>query len=244
MLKIETRLGARRLATRIFLASCIGCVSQNDLSSYSNGSSAVVTPPASGELPSAERGDAGVVMAGVDAGGVETLPAEGQGAEEIPLEQPSANPTIDPVPAVPEPPVSAAPVCTAAGEFTSLGSCYLLSDSVSTWQAARELCQAWGGDLVEIGSAEENATLRERSDDDAWLGATDQDSEGIFRWAGGGTLDYTAWAAGQPDNYLGENCVELRALDDAWNDVPCTSDKRALCERPLPDAVGDSAGSQ
>jgi Lectin C-type domain len=245
MPKTQTRLGSSLLGTGLFLAGCIGCMSEKDLSSYSEGSSAVVAPRASEDLPFADSGDEAVSIANVDAGGVETPPAEGQPPADISLDQPTGNPPIDPVSMVPEPTIGAAAACTGAGEFTIPGSrsCYLLTDTVSTWPVARQLCQAWGGDLVEIRSAEENATLTERSQDDAWLGATDQDSEGLFRWAGGGALDYTAWGAGQPDNYLGENCVELRAMDDAWNDVPCTSNKRAWCERPLPDASGESAGS-
>jgi hypothetical protein len=126
--------------------------------------------------------------------------------------------------------------CDAAGEFTTTAtsSCYLLGDATSSWRDARDACDAWGGDLVEIGSAEENLALRDRSDVDAWIGANDLDLEGTFVWAGGAPVEFAAWAFLQPDDNQGsEDCGELRALDDAWNDVPCTGNtqKRALCER-------------
>jgi hypothetical protein len=113
-------------------------------------------------------------------------------------------------------------------------SCYILADDVFAWQDARDLCQAWGGDLVEIGSFEENGALAGRIGGSVWIGATDQAEEGVFRWAGGAPLVYAGWSFNQPNNLQGnEDCAELRALDQRWSDVPCTDDvsRRALCER-------------
>jgi C-type mannose receptor len=109
-----------------------------------------------------------------------------------------------------------------------------VGDTTLSWQDARDFCQAWGGDLVEIGSAEENAELTERIDGAAWIGASDQAEEGTFVWPGGNSLDYEAWFEGQPNNLQGlEDCVELRAIDGQWADTPCMGNvsRQALCER-------------
>jgi hypothetical protein len=132
--------------------------------------------------------------------------------------------------------VDAAAACATMGGFTiaATSSCYMLGDNVFTWQDARSFCQAWGGDLVQIDSLEENLALAQAMDESAWIGATDQDEEGIFRWAGGAPLTYAGWSANQPNNLDGnEDCTELRSFDERWSDVPCTGDvtRRALCER-------------
>jgi hypothetical protein len=133
-------------------------------------------------------------------------------------------------------PATVAIDCGAVGGFTisSTSSCYFLSDATFSWQMARSLCQAWGGDLVELGSPEENGALAPLVTGSVWTGANDEEQEGIFRWAGGGLLDYTAWAPNQPDNWEGvEDCGELSGFDQLWNDRPCTDSfaKQALCER-------------
>lgn len=89
-------------------------------------------------------------------------------------------------------PADAADRCTAAEGFTiaETASCYRLGASALAWQEARSDCQAWGGDLVEIGSAEENAALAGLIPGNVWIGANDQENEGDFRWAGGEPLDY------------------------------------------------------
>jgi hypothetical protein len=146
----------------------------------------------------------------------------------------------DAAPVAPQPAVDAPDDCAAVGGFKlSVNSaCYMLGDTTFAWQDARHFCQAWGGDLVEIGSPEENALVAEHIRGSAWIGATDQDQEGVFRWTGGDPLTgFAVWAAGQPDNLQGdEDCSELRAFDREWRDVPCTGDvaRQALCERPPP----------
>lgn len=66
--------------------------------------------------------------------------------------------------------------CAAMGGFEIgvTASCYMLGDNVFSGQDARSFCQAWGGDLVAIGSLEESAALARHVDDSVWIGANDQ----------------------------------------------------------------------
>jgi hypothetical protein len=157
-------------------------------------------------------------------------PAASEPAASEPAMPGDVSPTAPPA-------ADAAASCATIGGFTiaETSSCYLLGDNVFAWQDARSFCQAWGGDLVEIGSSEENAALAQRLDDSVWIGANDQEEEGTFRWAGGEPLGYAGWSFNQPNNLQGnEDCSELRAADQGWSDVPCTGNilRRALCERP------------
>jgi hypothetical protein len=184
-------------------------------------------PIASGQTTSAageEQNPAGVPL--------EPAPASLGGNEPA-----SAEATLSDAGTPVRPAVDAADECAASGGFTisDTSSCYLVGDTALSWQEARTFCQAWGGDLVQIGSAEENAQLAQRIDEAAWLGATDLEVEGTFRWLGGDPLEYTEWFMGQPNNLQGlEDCTELRAIDGQWADLPCTDEvaRQALCERP------------
>lgn len=133
-------------------------------------------------------------------------------------------------------PLPVASDCRALGGFaiSSTSSCYSFLVATFSWQRARNVCQEWGGDLVEIGSAEENGALAALATGSVWIGANDEEQEGTFRWAGGGLVDYAAWAPNQPDNWEGvEDCGELHGFDQLWNDRPCADmfAKQALCER-------------
>jgi hypothetical protein len=94
---------------------------------------------------------------------------------------------------------------------------------------------------VTIGSEEEGMELAESVDGAAWLGFTDEEEEGSFRWVGGEVTEYRGWRDGQPNNLDGmEDCAVLDGSDAGWSDVPCTDmlERQVLCERALsnPDA--------
>lgn len=217
----HTRLDAGFSGVTALLTACLACTSLQDLSSYSAGSSESAPPPDS-QSSDAPGPDAPPPPA-PDAGGATGSAAEAQNPSDVPLIAPGG--------------VDEADDCTGAGEFTAPdgAACYLISATLSGWRDARDLCQAWGGDLAKVESVEENTLLADRSDEDMWLGASDFDDEGNFRWFDGDDVDGEGpWAPAQPDNFEGrEDCMELRAMDDRWNDVPCMSEKLALCERAL-----------
>ena len=67
--------------------------------------------------------------------------------------------------------------------------------------------------------------------DTIFLGGTDQDLEGSWRW-----LNYKAWSftnfpEGEPNGGTEENCLEMVSYDEEdrkagwWNDIHCTNDK-------------------
>lgn len=248
----------RSIIVGVSLLACLGCVPQRELSAYGEGappgldrapdeagsSSEMPSGPAMPSSPEAAAGDDGsaeptpMVTAAVEESSPSGAPLDpasmNAGASSAAGSDPGAS---DDSPTTPAPEVDASPPCATMGGFTiaETGSCYMLGDSVFSWQDARNFCQAWGADLVEIGSLEENTALAERIDGSVWIGATDQDQEGVFRWVGGAPLGYAGWSFNQPNNLQGnEDCTELREVDERWSDVPCTGDiaRRALCERP------------
>jgi Lectin C-type domain len=207
------------LQCSFLLCGALGCVSLEKLSSYSDG--AGLATSGLGQQPDASDGVAVIAPAPTSDGGL----VGGSTSEATP----GAGIALEPSEVL-----DAGDACSGPGEFRAPGrnSCYRLISTPSAWSDARALCVAWGGDLAEIETRGENALLTDYCDVDVWLGAGDPDGDGVIRWNSGGTLTFAAWGAGQPDDFLGgEKCVELRALDDRWNDEPCTQLDLPLCER-------------
>lgn len=231
----NTRFDAGFSGVTALLMTCLGCTSLQDLSSYSAGSTDSAAAP-DFEPPDADGNEEARAPA-ADAGSPGPAADEAQNPSDVPLIAPDS---VTPDSVTPDS-VAADDDCTGPGEFTDsdAASCYHLGDALSSWRDARDVCQAWGGDLAKVESVEENALLGEHSGQDVWLGASDFEDEGNFRWFDGDGVDAAGpWAPAQPDNFEGrEDCMELRAMDDQWNDVPCTSQKSALCERALEGAV-------
>ena len=70
-----------------------------------------------------------------------------------------------------------------------------------------------------------------------WLGATDEASEGMWRWVDGTVLsvDNPSWRRGKPDGGKDKNC--LRRVNEQtnykWTDESCEAKYYRLCEYNL-----------
>ncbi len=128
---------------------------------------------------------------------------------------------------------------------------YYFCPMVRTWAAARAQCQQQLlGDLVRIDDQGENDFIKANIGGDSWLGATDANVEGTWRWvdntaqfwsgmgasAGGVSVGglYNLWNAGEPNDFAGaEDCAEmLQSGTNAgtWNDADCAGTQRFVCE--------------
>ncbi|XP_034549006.1 CD209 antigen-like protein E [Notolabrus celidotus] len=119
-------------------------------------------------------------------------------------------------------------------------SCYLFSTQKKSWEESRESCRAEGADLVVIESFEEQEFLTDNIKDNSWIGLSDRDNEGAWKWTDDTPLTQKFWRHEQPDNGGGdpqwgeEDCVHIRSnskTDENWNDLKCDNSMLWICEK-------------
>lgn len=114
------------------------------------------------------------------------------------------------------------------------GHCYTRHDGLVTWAAARDACTSVRQHLVTFELAAENDVVNATLGTGAnhWIGFSDLAAEGTWAWVTGQPVIYTKWAAGEPNDWGGnEDCAEMY-VDGVWNDLNCGDARPYLCEDP------------
>lgn len=88
------------------------------------------------------------------------------------------------------------------------GHYYYIYEDVLTWEEAKKYCESKGGHLVTITSKEEQEFIEKYINDKGygkvrfWIGATDKEKEGEWKWVTGEPFEYSNWGKKVPDNNL------------------------------------------
>ena len=123
---------------------------------------------------------------------------------------------------------------------------YEIIEKTLTWKEAKAYCEKLGGHLVTITSKEEQEYIEKLiskyNNEKArfWMGATDEEKEGVWKWITGEEFSYTNWGEKEPDsffssqNYMLMHGYELETYGikfGQWDDVSNT-DKATyfICE--------------
>ena len=111
-----------------------------------------------------------------------------------------------------------------------------------SWHDAKAYCEFYGGHLVTITSAaEQNAVAIIMTNEDPgnfsyWLGATDEEQEGNWKWVTGEAFGYTNWGntsnRQEPSGGTSENYLEFYKdyTDYRWNDASNRNSNYIICE--------------
>lgn len=102
---------------------------------------------------------------------------------------------------------------------------YLIVEEKMTWEEAKAYCEKQGGHLLTINSAEEQAFITsyikevKLTQNRFWIGATDAEKEGTWKWITNEKFGYSNWGNGQPDNSEtgGQNYGVYVAYDTTYN---------------------------
>lgn len=136
----------------------------------------------------------------------------------------SVSPTTE---AASQAPATPTPDRTGATAFA--GHFYRVFDDRLTWDQAKERCQQLGGYLAVVTSKSENDFLWSLAKTKpypmyttVWLGATDIDQEGTWKWLTGEMFtlsEYVGADGGRSENYL-----NLRLSSERWEDYPAAGE--------------------
>lgn len=110
------------------------------------------------------------------------------------------------------------------------GNRYDLITSWVTWEEAEENCITRGGHLVTITSQNEyNFVLSLMGSENIWIGYTDDETEGFWRWVTGEVDSFTNWGQGEPNGGDYENFAEMYN-NGLWNDATGDYNQFYVCE--------------
>ncbi|XP_006161116.1 C-type lectin domain family 17, member A isoform X2 [Tupaia chinensis] len=112
------------------------------------------------------------------------------------------------------------------------GKCYYFSITTKSWDGARTFCQENYSHLVIISSpAEQNFVAKVHGSPRVfWLGLSDKDHEGDWRWLDGTPVTISFWDPQEPNNLNDEDCGSING-GGTWNDLSCFKTTYWICER-------------
>ncbi|XP_069385571.1 C-type mannose receptor 2-like [Paralichthys olivaceus] len=108
-------------------------------------------------------------------------------------------------------------------------SFYYISSVKKSWRDSRDDCLQKGADLVIINSKEEQDFIT-GFHKFMWIGLTDNETEGTWKWVDGTQLTKSFWRRGQPNSFLFQN-EDCAATTDLWRDLPCGNQNFWICEK-------------
>ena len=141
-------------------------------------------------------------------------------------------------------------ICEFGGNYIPIkttvenGHIYSLFNEKLSWSDAESACVAMGGHLVSITSSDEQLIvenlLKYGAMDYYWIGATDKDSEGVWKWIDSGEVfwrgrsngtssGFSNWKSGEPNNNNDNNGEDYAYIYNnespfgKWNDSSSTS---------------------
>ncbi|BFZ20733.1 hypothetical protein BsWGS_23772 [Bradybaena similaris] len=120
------------------------------------------------------------------------------------------------------------------------GFCYGFSADFLTWNDAAAMCLVYGARLVQIDSLEKNnwlaSEMAARQMVNIWVGGSCRFHTNLWVWVPSykQMKPFTNWYPGQPDNPLGEQCIEIhQGRQYKWNDLACGYALRYICEKSV-----------
>jgi len=123
--------------------------------------------------------------------------------------------------------------------------CYLFGDEKKNWTAAEDFCRGEGGHLatVNTNATKEFVLIRmiRRNLGQIWIGGSDIEKEGVWKWTDCTPWEAAFWAPGEPTNSVNnEDCLmqvlfsTAPHLNHKWNDAPCSyKEGEFLCSKKI-----------
>ncbi|XP_036438798.1 C-type lectin domain family 4 member M-like [Colossoma macropomum] len=125
---------------------------------------------------------------------------------------------------------------------------FISTGGKKSWSESRQDCRGRGADLVIINSREEQNFIEIlRRGQRAWIGLTDSEKEGAWKWVDGSALITGLWGSDEPNGAAGdEDCVVTGDKSDPvnnWADYPCNDRFVWICEKSIFEFILNNMGS-
>jgi len=147
------------------------------------------------------------------------------------------------------------PGCREPESLGPNGRCFVVTSTLLSWADARVECRARGPgwDLASIRDDAVNQFMGDLGAEEAWIGASDAESEGLWLWVGDGTpfwrgngatggaigAAYENWNSDEPNGANTSACARLVFTTNAapnpppaWADLECFELLRSVCDGP------------
>ncbi|KAL3980545.1 NF-kappa-B inhibitor delta [Sarotherodon galilaeus] len=121
--------------------------------------------------------------------------------------------------------------------------CYYFSNDRLDWVKSRDSCEEMGSHLTILHTVEQHDALATEAKRIGgfyyhyWIGLSDIETEGEWRWVDNTTLEHKYWdqVSSEPDNHHtggehGEDCATLDSHSKTWFDVPCDHIYKRICQ--------------
>ncbi|KAJ8392920.1 hypothetical protein AAFF_G00071240 [Aldrovandia affinis] len=121
--------------------------------------------------------------------------------------------------------------------------CYYFSPNKQDWEDSKKSCESLGSHLIILHSHKQHEAMEKEAwrqggfDYHYWIGLTDSETEGVWKWVDDTTVNNTYWddEYREPDNHPssgihGEDCAVLDSHARTWFDVPCEYTYKRICE--------------
>uniref|UniRef100_A0A673K2U9 C-type lectin domain family 17, member A-like n=1 Tax=Sinocyclocheilus rhinocerous TaxID=307959 RepID=A0A673K2U9_9TELE len=109
-------------------------------------------------------------------------------------------------------------------------SLYFISYERKSWTESRRFCTEKGADLIIINSREEQNFVKSIAESTfVWIGLTDSDVEGKWKWVDGSNMISRFWVSGEPNRQRKENCAV--SYSSGWYDYLCNTAYKWICEK-------------
>ncbi|XP_053335446.1 C-type lectin domain family 4 member E-like [Clarias gariepinus] len=129
-------------------------------------------------------------------------------------------------------------LCDLGKCFISSSSLYWMSNESKRWTDNQQDCWNKGADLVIINSKEEQEFIfKIKISKAAWIGPSDREREGEWKWVDDTPLTARFWGYTEPNsNEADEDCVLESYFSGSllnWADYPCSSRFTWICEKKI-----------
>uniref|UniRef100_A0A8C2BRF3 C-type lectin domain-containing protein n=1 Tax=Cyprinus carpio TaxID=7962 RepID=A0A8C2BRF3_CYPCA len=125
-------------------------------------------------------------------------------------------------------------LCKVDGWKCYQSSLYFISSETKNWTESRRYCRERAADLIIINNTEEQDFVKIVSGgSEVWIGLTDIEVEGRWKWDDGSTLTSEFWESEEPNSYQGkeEDCAITRS--SGWADFSCDYMSKWICEKSV-----------